>query len=278
MILNYLLLVSWCLEIMPASYWLTDLCYTGCMNSTDETAISVFRISTWRTTGIQPVCCFLSGSSRRMIELLVLVACLCCCQAIAAAQTRYSLNAGHTDIRFLVYKQGALQVFGYNHVISASNTRGTVIYDTIDHRKSFFSLDIPVTGLLVDRPEDRQRTGAPFSGEIDTDAAQATRANLFGEKILHAQAYPYIRVSGRIATLDRRERIAVVHIRITIKGYDHDYQVPVQLQLSGEALIAHGSFTVRQSDFAIEPLALLGGLLAVRDDVDVVFHIHALAD
>jgi polyisoprenoid-binding protein YceI len=192
-----------------------------------------------------------------------------------AAEVQYTITDQGTDIRLLVYKQGALQLFGHNHVIRSLNSQGKIILDTVIHEKSSFHLSIPVAKLVVDQPEDRIRSGAAFANRVDTEAAQATRVNLMGQRLLHASVYPDILIAGGISDFQQSSQ---VRISITIKGLKRDYHVPVDLLVTDNILITQGRFTVRQSDFALQPMSLMGGLLSVRDDVDVVFKIRAEAD
>jgi hypothetical protein len=191
---------------------------------------------------------------------------------VSAAEIQYSINGDATDIRLLVYKQGALQLFGHNHVISSANVHGEIIRNTNNIEKSRFNITLPVQDLIVDRPEDRKRSGDAFDNAVDDEASQSTRTNLLGQQLLDVRNYPKILIQGGIRMNDDH---AISHISITIKGKVKQYRVPVVLQFTGSTVTARGRFTARQTDFAIQPMTLLGGLLAVKDEFDVIFNIRA---
>jgi hypothetical protein len=194
---------------------------------------------------------------------------------VSATEINYSIDSDATDIRLLVYKQGALQLFGHNHVVRSLNVHGEISRNTTNIDQSSFKLILPVHYLVVDRPEDRKRSGDAFDNTVDDEAAQSTRTNLLGQQLLDAKNYPEIQIKGGIRMNNNN---AVCHISITIKGRVKQYRVPVVLQITENAVTARGRFTARQTDFTIQPMTLLGGLLAVKDEFDVIFNIRADSD
>ncbi len=207
--------------------------------------------------------------------VILLLSAIYYCSSVEAADLHYAIDGRHADIRLLVYKRGALQLFGHNHVIRITGLTGEIMRDTEDIERSSISLTIPVHDLAVDRPEDRKRSGDAFANAVDNETSLATRKNMLGPQLLDARHYPQIHIQGRISTA---HHATVSHITVSIKGRLQQYIVPVDIRLTDSVITARGRFTARQSDFGMQPMSLLGGLLAVRDDFDVLFNIQANAD
>jgi len=63
---------------------------------------------------------------------------------------------------------------------------------------------------------------------------------------------------------------------VTLHGASKSF--PIAFELAGletTQLLATGTFSLRQSDYGIEPFSVLGGGLQVLDPVDVTFRLRA---
>ena len=52
-------------------------------------------------------------------------------------------------------------------------------------------------------------------------------------------------------------------------------QVPLRIETSPDEMTVSGKLTLRQTDFGIAPLSVLGGAIQVKDAVDLSFRMHA---
>ncbi len=190
---------------------------------------------------------------------------------VSAQETHYTIDGKGSDMRLLVYKQGVMKWLGHNHVISSSAIGGKIIHNTEEWEKSHFRLRFSVRQFVVDRFLDRQRSGPAFHNKIDDEIALSTRRNMLSQQQLDAQQYPDILVSGKISSNNR----ALTNIVISLKGRQKKISVPLSLLITDKVLTASGRFSIMQTDFGIQPMSLFGGLLAVRDQVEVVFNIKA---
>ncbi|MGB7992121.1 MAG: hypothetical protein WCF44_22175, partial [Candidatus Methylophosphatis roskildensis] len=66
-----------------------------------------------------------------------------------------------------------------------------------------------------------------------------------------------------------------VTLRIRLKGVERDITVPVAIQYANDRLEAITVFEVKQTDFSISPLSILGGALQVADAIRVRMRIVA---
>lgn len=189
-----------------------------------------------------------------------------------ADATHYVVNAGLSDVRFLVYRAGALASFGHNHVIQAKDIRGDV-YLADDFQTSGFSLTLPVVGFVVDDPKARSVEGPDFAKQPSDAAIDGTRKNMLGPDLLDAAHFP--EVSIRSVSLLGPDWGPDATVRIELHGVARDISVPISVERNGDSLSVHGSFELKQSDFGLKPFSALGGGLQVADSLRVRFHLVA---
>lgn len=184
----------------------------------------------------------------------------------------FAIDAGRSDVRFLVYRAGALASFGHDHVIQAKDMSGDV-YLAQDFQASGFTLTLPVAGFVVDAPEARSVEGPDFAKQPSAAAIDGTRKNMLGPALLDAEHFPAVQVrSVKLLGPDWGPDAAV---RIELHGASRDLTVPIAVDRSGDTLSVTGAFDIKQSDFGITPFSALGGGLQVADTLRVRFHLVA---
>jgi len=234
-----------------------------------ESPVNIRRARTWRTVA--------AGS---LASLLLLAACQTQAPtadtAVLAAPATAGINvpadapsfvvdAQASEIRLLVYRAGALARLGHNHVITG-RARGEI---RAGERAggSGFRLEIPVDSFAVDPPAARAEEGAEFAAEVAEDARQATRKNMLGSDVLDAANHPLITIES-VALSGPRWNPTVL-ARVTLRGVTRDLRFPAAVIQEGNLLTVVASFRIRQTDFALHPLAVLGGGLQVADAIDI---------
>ena len=178
----------------------------------------------------------------------------------------YVIDSKLSDVRFLVYKAGALASFGHDHVVQATDMQGDV-YLAADFQASGFSLTLPVSGFTVDDPVLRSVEGPDFAKQPSQAAMDGTRKNMLGPALLDAEHYPEVKI--RSVKLLGPDWGPDVTVRITLRGTSRDLTVPIAVERSGDTLTITGSFELKQSDFGITPFSALGGGLQVADGMRV---------
>ena len=190
----------------------------------------------------------------------------------ASGAAHYSVDAEHSEVRFLVYKAGALSAFGHDHTVDAHGFKGEV-YLAATFTDSSFALSLPVKDFQVDDPASRQAEGADFTSKPSADDVKGTTANMLGPHLLDAAQYPEVTIQS--VKLTGSEAKAEATVRITLHGTARDLKVPFTLSRSGDELTASGGFELRQSEFGITPFSAAGGGLQVADVIKVKFKIQA---
>ena len=163
-----------------------------------------------------------------------------------------------------VRRGGALARLGHDHVVASRSLQGVVAPGP--GRAQFqFRLD----EMSVDEESLRQAAG--LTTTPSADAIAGTRHNML-VRVLDAQRYPWVRVEAR-RTGDKQ----VFDADITVHGVTRTLQLPVRIEAAanGRGLQASGSLLLKQSDFGIVPFAILGGAMAVQDQMELAFRITA---
>ena len=163
-----------------------------------------------------------------------------------------------------VRRGGALARLGHDHVIASRTLQGVVA--PAPGRAQFqFRLD----EMSVDEESLRQAAG--LTTTPSADAVAGTRHNML-VRVLDAERYPWVRIEAR-RTGDKE----VLDADITLHGVTRTVQLPVRVAeaADGRGLQASGSLLLKQSDFGIVPFAVLGGAMAVQDQMELAFRITA---
>ncbi|MEJ6000062.1 YceI family protein [Paucibacter soli] len=174
----------------------------------------------------------------------------------AAAQGLWTVDAGASSLRILVLRGGRLAALGHNHVLGLPALRGGVQMPA-----RLLDLSFRLDALEFDRPAWRAALGPDFASQPDADAIAATRRNML--IALEAERFPLVRLRARDPNGDG------LRLELTLHGQTRVLTVPLQLDQQAHSLRARSRFTIRQSDFGIQPFSVLGGLLAVQDELRI---------
>ena len=175
-------------------------------------------------------------------------------------------------MRFLVYRAGPLAARGHNHVVQAKTITGDIALAP-DFQRSTFSMVIPVVDFLVDAADARMVEGEEFAKLPAPEFIESTTRNMLGSRVLDATQFPQIEI--RTVALIGPSWVPDVTIRIRLKGVERDITVPVAIDYADDRLVATTVFEVKQTDFSISPLSILGGALQVADAIRVRMRIVA---
>ncbi|KAB8053398.1 YceI family protein [Janthinobacterium rivuli] len=163
-----------------------------------------------------------------------------------------------------VRRGGALARLGHDHVVASRTLQG-VVAPALGRTQFQFLLD----QMSVDEESLRQAAG--LTTTPSADAIAGTRHNML-VRVLEAERYPWVRIDAR-----RAGKQDVFEADITLHGVTRTVQLPVRIEQAadGRRLQASGSLLLKQSDFGIVPFAVLGGAMAVQDQMELAFRITA---
>ena len=173
----------------------------------------------------------------------------------ASAQDR-PIDTARSTITIHVGKSGLLSAAGHEHIVSAPISAGT-FRDTEPLRAEF-----KVDALKLEVQAD-PKVDAATQAMIQEDMERMT---------LESSKYPEI--TFRAAQIERQNDGAWrVQGQLTLHGVTKT--VAFSVHRNGDAYLGHAS--IRQTDFGIKPINVGGGLIKVRNELDVDFRIREAA-
>ncbi|MEC5160553.1 hypothetical protein ACFDR9_002306 [Janthinobacterium sp. CG_23.3] len=171
-------------------------------------------------------------------------------------------------IAITVRRAGALAHLGHDHVVASHTVEGFIAPK--QGRADFhFRLD----QLSVDEAELREQAG--LATQPSAAAIDGTRNNMLN-KVLDAARFPDVTVQvTRAAT---HTPGAPLGVAITLHGVTRTMSIPVEFELNKVGdMVASGRLTLKQSDFGLVPFSVMGGAMAVQDQMELRFRLVASA-
>jgi polyisoprenoid-binding protein YceI len=190
----------------------------------------------------------------------------------AAGETVFQLDPDSSTVRIYVFRGGKAPKLGHNHVLSAPTFTGAFQLSDKGTAGSRFSLSFRLDQLVFDKAEHRAALGANFASIMSEDAIEGTRRNMLGDKIFQADQYPLVHIRSVQISGDAPKFAA--RVEIEMHGQSREQWVALSVIGLPEALQASGALVLRPSDFGVQPFSILGGLLAVQDEVVVEFNLQ----
>jgi hypothetical protein len=191
-------------------------------------------------------------------------------QARERGERVFAIDPHQSQAVIHVYRGGRLARFGHDHVVAARDIHGYALVPG-DIAAAQADLYVLLDSLSVDEPALRAEAGldtTPSAADIE-----GTRRNML-DKSLEAQRHPTVRLHLTRSEGDLPS--PVLNAAITLHGDTHTLPVPVQIEVTEHSLRVRGRFALNQTDFGMTPFSLLGGALAVQDQVDIAFELVGL--
>ncbi len=182
----------------------------------------------------------------------------------------YRIDPQKSDVRLLVYRDGALSTFGHNHVVSLRDFKGTIHLQP-KLGQSRVELEIPVDRLIVDDAALRRLEGEDFANQPSKDDIAATRTNMLGDALLNAKQFPTIKVTG---TVDAKNS-AMLDLSVQLVGREIRLTSPCTLKLEGDQLEASGAVDLSHRQLGLKPFSALLGSLRVAEQMKFKYRIRA---
>lgn len=190
--------------------------------------------------------------------------------ALPAAGGRvFALNPARSDVRIYAFRAGRAAAMGHNHVLTAPQFEGYLHRAADAPGAMRFDLVFRLDQLALDDPQVRATLGGGFASELSVDAVASTRQNMLGANYFQAQQFPWVRIRS-LQIVGEAPKFAA-QVAVELHGQTRELWVPLTVTGWPERLQVTGSLVLRQTDFGVQPLSVLGGLLAVDDAVVVEF-------
>jgi polyisoprenoid-binding protein YceI len=186
-------------------------------------------------------------------------------RAAEQKQRVFVVEPTRSSVVIEVRRGGSLSRLGHDHVVASHDVHG---YAAPDSGRA--NLYVDVDRLVVDEPELRAQAG--FDTEPSKDDISGTRRNMLA-KVFDAGRFPFVLVSVNQPGVAAGS--VALEVALTLHGVTRVYAVPVQIGMSDSEIEVSGKLALKQSDFGIEPLSILGGAIAVQDEISLRFDIRA---
>ncbi len=181
----------------------------------------------------------------------------------------FTLDPKASSVRIYVFRGGLATKLGHNHVLSAPQFDGFVHMPPGMESNARFDLAFRLDQLEIDNTEYRSGLGKAFSTVLNQAAIDGTREHMLGEDNMQADRYPFVRIHSLQIT-GESPRLAA-KVQVEMHGQKREMWIPLSADVRPDQLTVSGSFVLRQTDFGAQPYSVLGGLLAVQDEVVIDF-------
>ena len=182
----------------------------------------------------------------------------------------WKVVASRFEVR--VYRDGAMQKLGHNHLITSDQLGGEIaLREPVTGTR--FELSLPLESLVVDDDAARAAAGGEFAAPVPQKDRDATRRNMLGNKVLDAARQGVVRliaesVSGEAGNYQAR-------VSVSLAGQEHVITAPFKVTVEGGELRAHAGFRLTHAELGLQPFTVALGALKVRDDFDVELTLEA---
>lgn len=178
-----------------------------------------------------------------------------------------------------VYRDGVAARLGHDHVVVA-RPQGFVQLQASTGRATA-ALYLTPADFRVDEAGDRAASGRVFASTPDADAIEQTRRNMLGPAVLDAVRHPHVvLLVSNLTASDRAANGAITGI-VNVEVAGRSARLPIAATFVRDRdgnVVVSGTQTVAQSALSLQPFTVLGGMLAVRDELDIHFSIVASAN
>jgi len=181
----------------------------------------------------------------------------------------FTLDPATSAVRIYAFRSGSAAKLGHNHVLSAPQFTGFFHLPVTGSANARFDLQFRLDQLEIDNVAYRSPLGKAFSSILSPEAIQGTREHMLGETNLQADKFPFVRVHS-IQISGEAPKFAA-KVQIEMHGQKQEMWIPLNVEGLPNRLFVTGSFVLRQTDFGVQPYSVLGGLLAVQDEVVIEF-------
>jgi hypothetical protein len=186
----------------------------------------------------------------RVFQVVILLLLVTAARTVPAAQS--AIDVEHSTIRIHVGKSGLLAAAGHDHWVLAPIAEGALE----NGPSSSFSFRVESGQMKLE--EDKS-----LSGEQQAEVERTMQT-----QVLESEKYPEIRF--RSTSIEPASQGSwVVHGELSLHGQTRPVTTTVRKQENAYI----GRCQIKQSDFGIQPVRVAGGMVRVKDELDIQFSV-----
>lgn len=184
---------------------------------------------------------------------------------------RWRLDASASRLRFVVFRGGAAARLGHHHIAQAGDASGWLWLPAQGQDGAQGRIDVPLAALRLDEPAWRQAAGGEFDEKpVSDEDRAATLRNL--QRALQAEAHPW--VSLQLLALGGSPPWWVADLALHAAGRSARLRSALAVRAEHGGWLTQGLLALRHSDLGLTPFSVLGGLLAVREELVLDFQLR----
>jgi polyisoprenoid-binding protein YceI len=208
----------------------------------------------------------MSANRRNFLPLLTLTLLVALLVAGSAAGERYEVESGDSHVLAITGKAGLLGGLGHRHAVLGTELRGEFCFDPEAPGETKARVAVPTASLEIDG--ERGRELADIGKGPGADDVKQIQADMLSAEYLAADKHPEI-VFALTGAKRTGEGKYTAQGEFELRGKAQEIELPVRVERGEEGLVVSGSFTVKQTDYGIEPASAAGGTVNVADEVEV---------
>ena len=181
----------------------------------------------------------------------------------------FVVDATESMILVTVRRAGRLKRLGHDHIVASRDVAGFIRLDGDRVRANLY---LPVSAMTVDEPELRAAAG------FDSEPSDEDRAGTLGNMLKSIDAVNYAFTEVALDASWSGGSSQSFPVDVTVRGVTRRIDVPLGVSQDDDRIVANGRFSILQSDFGIEPFAVLGGAIRVDDQLDIEVRVVAVSN
>jgi len=178
---------------------------------------------------------------------------------------RYRVDASRSRFTVQAFASGLFSAFGHNPTIAIRGFGGDARCVSSTLEEASLLLLVQADSLAVtDKVSDKDRR------EIE---------RMMREDVLETARYPEIVfMSTKVSAncMAQNEYRVRIDGNLSLHGVTRACPVDARVTVNGDNLRAQGEFSLRQTDYRINPVSVVGGTLKVKDELKFSFDISAI--
>lgn len=185
----------------------------------------------------------------------------------------WQLDAAASRLRIVAFRGGSAARLGHHHLLEAGEAQGALWLPAQGLAGAQGELRTRLDALQLDDPRWRQEAGGEFNEKpLDAEAVAATKRNLLSPQGLNAAAHPEVRL--QLVQLTGAAPWWAATVALTLAGRTQTHRVALAVAQDAQQLRLQGRLVLRHTDHGLAPFSILGGLLAVQDEVLLDADLH----
>jgi polyisoprenoid-binding protein YceI len=177
---------------------------------------------------------------------------------------RYSIETKGSTLIVRAFTTGLLAAFGHNPTIAIPDIEGEIFLNPDAVEESSLRMVAHAASLTV-------------TDDISAKDREEINQRMHGE-VLESESYPDIVYESSHVSVSKTgegQYWGAINGELDMHGVKRSQPISVRISLNGDTLRATGEFSVRQSDYQIQPVSAVGGAVKLKDELKLSFDIKA---